>query len=84
MRDNADPRRVRLERNGPLLVEGPVTVTGHDGVAVTSERFMVAVCTCRRSRRYPWCDTSHRSRPARTETGTGTDTATDAEAGGAA
>ncbi|MFC9593875.1 CDGSH iron-sulfur domain-containing protein [Streptomyces sp. NPDC056944] len=27
-----------------------------------SDRFMVAVCTCRRSRTYPWCDTSHRRR----------------------
>lgn len=49
--------------HGPLLIEGPVTVVGDDGVAVTSDRFMVAVCTCRRSRTYPWCDTSHRRRP---------------------
>ncbi|WP_326656491.1 CDGSH iron-sulfur domain-containing protein [Streptomyces sp. NBC_00385] len=83
MRDASDSRRVRLVPGGPLLVEGPVTVAGHDGVAVTSERFMVAVCTCRRSRRYPWCDTSHRSRatpPARTRT----DGATDPESGATA
>jgi CDGSH-type Zn-finger protein len=48
-----------------MLVEGPVTVTGDDGVAVTSDRFVVAVCTCRRSRSYPWCDTSHRRRTTR-------------------
>ncbi|MFE2498231.1 CDGSH iron-sulfur domain-containing protein [Streptomyces scopuliridis] len=69
------PRRIRLERNGPMLVEGPVTVTGDDGVTVTSERFMVAVCTCRRSRTYPWCDTSHRRRasePPRPPTSTDT------------
>ncbi|WP_232792373.1 CDGSH iron-sulfur domain-containing protein [Actinacidiphila yeochonensis] len=53
-------RRIRLERGGPLLVEGPVEVTGDDGVTVRSDRFVVAVCTCRRSRAYPWCDTSHR------------------------
>ncbi|MFJ1896402.1 MULTISPECIES: CDGSH iron-sulfur domain-containing protein [unclassified Streptomyces] len=79
---HADPRRIRLERNGPLLVEGPVTVTGHDGVAVTSERFVVAVCTCRRSRRYPWCDTSHRSRS--TPAGSESDAATGPESGAAA
>ncbi|MFF7153991.1 CDGSH iron-sulfur domain-containing protein [Streptomyces sp. NPDC008139] len=56
------PRRVLVERDGPVLVEGPVTVVGDDGVAVTSHRFMVAVCTCRRSRTHPWCDTSHRRR----------------------
>ncbi|MGW6484595.1 CDGSH iron-sulfur domain-containing protein [Streptomyces sp. NPDC055059] len=27
-----------------------------------SHRFTVAICTCRRSRTYPWCDTSHRGR----------------------
>jgi CDGSH-type Zn-finger protein len=75
VRDNAEPRRIRLERNGPLLVEGPVTVTRDDGVAVASERFVVAVCTCRRSRTYPWCDTSHRRR-ATSPTGTSTDAAT--------
>lgn len=56
------PRRVSIDRDGPALVEGPVTVVGEDGVAVTSHRFVVAVCTCRRSRTYPWCDTSHRRR----------------------
>jgi hypothetical protein len=57
-----------------MLVEGPVTVTGDDGVAVTSRRFVVAVCTCRRSRSYPWCDTSHRRRtrgPAEADGGVG-------------
>ncbi|MFC8224821.1 CDGSH iron-sulfur domain-containing protein [Streptomyces sp. NPDC057287] len=82
MRDDADIRRIRLERNGPLLVEGPVTVTGDDGTTATSQRFMVAVCTCRRSRTYPWCDTSHRSRTA-LPTATSRGAATDADEGGA-
>lgn len=56
------PRRISVERDGPLLVEGPVTVVGEDGTEVTSDRFTVAVCVCRRSRTYPWCDTSHRRR----------------------
>ncbi|MFF3001029.1 CDGSH iron-sulfur domain-containing protein [Streptomyces sp. NPDC057950] len=33
-----------------------------DGTVVRSDRFMVAICVCRRSRTYPWCDTSHRPR----------------------
>ncbi|MEU9205128.1 CDGSH iron-sulfur domain-containing protein [Streptomyces sp. NPDC048332] len=33
---------------------------GQDGTISRSDRFVVAVCTCRRSRSYPWCDTSHR------------------------
>ncbi|WP_215455603.1 CDGSH iron-sulfur domain-containing protein [Streptomyces sp. ATCC 21386] len=56
-------RRVTLQRRpGPLLVEGPVEVTLEDGTTVSSDRFCVALCTCRRSRIYPWCDTSHRRR----------------------
>ncbi|MFD3457647.1 CDGSH iron-sulfur domain-containing protein [Streptomyces sp. NPDC058691] len=62
------PRRVFAEPHGPVLVEGPVTVVAEDGTTRTSDRFMVAICTCRRSRSYPWCDTSHRvrSRPPQT------------------
>ncbi|MFI6341396.1 CDGSH iron-sulfur domain-containing protein [Streptomyces sp. NPDC050535] len=60
------PRRVTVDPDGPVLVEGPVEMVTADGTVVTSDRFAVAICTCRRSRTYPWCDTSHRrrSRPA--------------------
>ncbi|MFF2502825.1 CDGSH iron-sulfur domain-containing protein [Streptomyces sp. NPDC058067] len=57
------PRRVTLDPDGPLLVEGPVEVVADDGTVSVSRRFTVAICTCRRSRTYPWCDTSHRARP---------------------
>ncbi|MER7895889.1 CDGSH iron-sulfur domain-containing protein [Streptomyces sp. NPDC096046] len=59
---SAAARRVAVQRKGPLLMEGPVEVELEDGSVVTSDRFRVALCTCRRSRRYPWCDTSHRDR----------------------
>ncbi|MBZ6109118.1 MULTISPECIES: CDGSH iron-sulfur domain-containing protein [Streptomyces] len=61
-RPSGAPRRVKMQRRGPLLVEGPVEVELEDGTTVYSDRFRVALCTCRRSRRYPWCDTSHRAR----------------------
>ncbi|MFF3333886.1 CDGSH iron-sulfur domain-containing protein [Streptomyces sp. NPDC002888] len=61
-RRNERPCRIRAERDGPLLVEGPVEIVGDDGEVVTSSRFTVAICTCRRSGIYPWCDTSHRRR----------------------
>ncbi|MEU6837498.1 CDGSH iron-sulfur domain-containing protein [Streptomyces rubiginosohelvolus] len=51
-----------VNREGPILVEGPVEVVGDDGTTTRSDRFVVAICTCRRSRAYPWCDTSHRRR----------------------
>ncbi|MGH3786753.1 MAG: CDGSH iron-sulfur domain-containing protein [Pseudonocardiaceae bacterium] len=58
-------RRVTPVRGGPVLVEGPVEVVLPDGGTVVSERPVVALCACGRSKRYPWCDTSHRSRVRR-------------------
>ncbi|MGI5163281.1 CDGSH iron-sulfur domain-containing protein [Spirillospora sp. CA-253888] len=55
-----EPRRVVVEPGGPVLVEGPVEVELPDGTTASSDRFMVALCACRRSKRYPFCDTSHR------------------------
>ncbi|TYK53199.1 CDGSH iron-sulfur domain-containing protein [Actinomadura decatromicini] len=54
--------RVRVVPGGPVLVEGPVEVVMDDGSTVTSDRFLVALCACRRSRAFPFCDTSHRRR----------------------
>lgn len=61
-----------VDRSGPLLVEGPVEVELEDGRVARSDRFKVAICLCRRSRTYPWCDTSHRGR-AKPPTAAGTD-----------
>ncbi|ORA18045.1 CDGSH iron-sulfur domain-containing protein [Mycobacterium arosiense] len=52
--------RVQVVPNGPVLVSGPVRIEMPNGEVVESDRFMVAICTCRRSDRYPLCDTSHR------------------------
>lgn len=59
-------REVRLVKGGPALVEGPVRIVAEDGTETESDRFLVAVCRCRRSASYPLCDTSHRrTRPPR-------------------
>lgn len=55
---------MRVTRAGPLMVEGPVEIVREDGEVVRCDRFQVAICTCRRSRTYPLCDTSHRARRA--------------------
>ncbi|GAA3240618.1 CDGSH iron-sulfur domain-containing protein [Pseudonocardia petroleophila] len=55
-------REVVLTEEGPVLVAGPVEVVLPDGRRVTSDRPVTALCLCRRSRRYPICDTSHRTR----------------------
>lgn len=60
--DSGTPVRHVTEPDGPELVEGPVERPRRDGSTARSERPVVAVCTCRRSRIYPWCDTSHRAR----------------------
>jgi CDGSH-type Zn-finger protein len=57
-----DRRRVVVESGGPVLVDGPVEVVLPDGRTACSDRFVVAICACRRSKRYPFCDTSHRKR----------------------
>ncbi len=46
-----------------MLVEGPVELVLPDGTSIVSDRPVVAVCACRRSEHYPFCDTSHRRRP---------------------
>lgn len=58
----ASARTVRVVPSGPVLIEGPVRIELDDGRVVESDRFMVAICTCRRSREFPLCDTSHRKR----------------------
>jgi CDGSH-type Zn-finger protein len=68
----SDPqhRLVRVIPGGPVLVEGPVRIQLPDGSEIESDRFMVAVCACRRSKSYPLCDTSHR-RKARSDEASG-------------
>ena len=56
------PVRVTLQDDGPMLLDGPVEVVLPDGTVARSDRPVVALCTCRRSRLPPWCDTSHRRR----------------------
>ena len=59
---DSQARTVRIVPSGPIMVQGPVRIELPDGGVVESDRFMVAICTCRRSKDYPLCDTSHRCR----------------------
>lgn len=58
----ADARRVVVTDDGPVLVSGPIEVEMPDGTRVRSDRPVSALCVCGRSRRRPFCDTSHRRR----------------------
>ncbi|MGO4613841.1 CDGSH iron-sulfur domain-containing protein [Nocardia sp. 2YAB30] len=53
-------RRVTFTADGPALIEGPVDLVTADGTKIRCDRFLVAICLCRRSKNYPLCDTSHR------------------------
>lgn len=55
-------RRVIVTDDGPVLIHGPVDVELPDGRRVRSDRAVTALCVCGRSRRRPFCDTSHRAR----------------------
>ncbi|MGV0644759.1 CDGSH iron-sulfur domain-containing protein [Mycolicibacterium sp. XJ879] len=59
---DSQPRTVRIVPSGPVMVQGPVRIEMPDGQVVESDRFMVAICACKRSKDYPLCDTSHRCR----------------------
>jgi CDGSH-type Zn-finger protein len=65
-------RPLRTVRGGPTMVRGPVHTKLADGTVVDSDRFMVAICTCKRSGIYPLCDTSHR-RPQCVQSAAGDD-----------
>ncbi|MFF8837365.1 CDGSH iron-sulfur domain-containing protein [Streptomyces sp. NPDC015130] len=54
--------RVTPVVEGPLLMEGPAEIVLPDGSVVLCERPVLALCTCRRTLRPPFCDTSHRPR----------------------
>ena len=56
----SEVREVVVTADGPVLVTGPVEVVLPDGRRVRSDRPVTALCVCRRSRRAPFCDTSHR------------------------
>lgn len=55
------PRRVVVERGGPTLVEGPISLEVDGADPVIIDRFLVAVCSCKRSATYPLCDGTHRT-----------------------
>jgi hypothetical protein len=46
--------------DGPLLVRGADAVRDDDGALHPTTRPVVAVCTCDKSQRLPWCDGTHK------------------------
>ena len=54
---------IRLRPNGPLLVEGPVTILDQNGNAfvIPAGKPAVALCRCGQSSNKPFCDGTHRN-----------------------
>ncbi|MBC7562164.1 MAG: CDGSH iron-sulfur domain-containing protein [Gemmatimonadaceae bacterium] len=50
---------IRLRRNGPLVLTGPVNLVREDG-SLLREADSMALCRCGASREAPFCDGSHR------------------------
>lgn len=47
-------------RDGPLLVRGPFDLVDAGGSAIDSQRSIVALCRCGKSRMRPFCDGTHK------------------------
>jgi CDGSH-type Zn-finger protein len=54
---------VRLCPGGPMLVRGADTIVDDAGDEHVVTRPVVAVCTCGKSGRKPWCDSTHKAIP---------------------
>lgn len=54
---------IKVRDNGPLLVEGPVTVIDAEGnqYAIPADKPAIALCRCGQSNRKPFCDGTHKS-----------------------
>ncbi len=55
--------KIRMRPNGPLVVEGPFTLTDSEGNAFTlnAEKPAIALCRCGSSSNKPFCDGSHKT-----------------------
>ena len=54
---------IRVRDNGPLLIEGPMTVVDAAGNAfpIATDKPAIALCRCGQSKTKPFCDGSHRA-----------------------
>ena len=54
---------IRIRDNGPLVVEGPITIVDAENgqFPIAADKPAVALCRCGASDNKPFCDGSHRS-----------------------
>ena len=53
---------IRVRDNGPLLVEGPVTLVDAEGrpITIPAGKPAIALCRCGQSQNKPFCDGAHK------------------------
>jgi CDGSH-type Zn-finger protein len=50
---------IRLSKNGPYIVEGPVEIFDTEGNKITVDKPKIALCRCGASSNKPFCDGTH-------------------------
>jgi 3-phenylpropionate/trans-cinnamate dioxygenase ferredoxin subunit len=50
---------IRLSKNGPYIVEGPVEIFDTEGNKITVDKPKMALCRCGASSNKPFCDGTH-------------------------
>jgi uncharacterized Fe-S cluster protein YjdI/CDGSH-type Zn-finger protein len=57
--EDTKPTKIRIMRNGPIIVEGEFWIIGPEGNELKTVR-MTSFCRCGKSRSMPFCDGTHR------------------------
>ena len=52
---------VNVRPNGPLIIEGPITILDPEGNAFKLEGERHVLCRCGQSSNKPFCDSTHRT-----------------------
>jgi len=52
--------KATIKLNGPMIIQGPITLTYSDGKVEEIEK-MAAICRCGASSKKPFCDGAHAS-----------------------
>lgn len=52
--------QIRIIKDGPFLISGDFTITDENGKVITCGN-KVSMCACKKSKRFPFCDGSHRT-----------------------
>lgn len=50
---------IRLSKNGPYIIEGPVEIFDTEGNKITVDKPKIALCRCGASSNKPFCDGTH-------------------------